>query len=371
MIIKDFKEILERFPEESKKPIKNNELAYKMRNDFTQDFEDFVFGLASNSDKYSVKISPGMGRWTNRPWAGIKNSDATNTFQEGLYLIYIFNLDKNGFYLSLDQGNDTPIKFQRNISNYLINIVKNNLSTPLGFISDKTKLYESTILSKFYNIDEVTIDELQNDLKSLMEIYEYLIPYYNEYCDENNIYSSESYGESGIGDEDVQIVKYWLISPGEGARLWDEFYNNGIVGIGMSGTGDLSKYSSKDELKFKFQEIFNDKSSHMHDVHASWQFVHEMKIGDIIYAKQGMGKIIGRGIIKSDYEYNLDGSYHNIRKVQWTNKGDWPYESSKLPMKTLTDITNDTQMLNNIKELITESGDVIVDPPEDPTQNIL
>ena len=86
---------------------------------------------------------------------------------------------------------------------------------------------DELILSKFYNIDEVTLDELQNDLKSLMEIYEYLIPYCNDYCGENNIYSS---GDSGIGDDDVQIVKSWLISPGEGARLWDEFYNNGIVG---------------------------------------------------------------------------------------------------------------------------------------------
>ena len=227
---------------------------------------------------------------------------------------------------------------------------------------------DELILSKFYNIDEVTLDELQNDLKSLMEIYEYLIPYCNDYCGENNIYSS---GDSGIGDDDVQIVKSWLISPGEGARLWDEFYNNGIVGIGMSGTGDLSKYSSKDELKFKFQEIFNDKSSHMHDVHASWQFVHDMKIGDIIYVKQGMGKIIGRGIIKSDYQYDLNGSYHNIRKVQWTNKGDWPYESSKLPMKTLTDITNDTEMLNNIKELIAEEGDMVDSPEESYTQYTL
>ena len=42
-----------------------------------------------------------MGTWVSRPWVGIKNSDATTTIQEGLYLIYIF-IDKNGFYLSLD-----------------------------------------------------------------------------------------------------------------------------------------------------------------------------------------------------------------------------------------------------------------------------
>ena len=97
MILDDFKEILERFPIESKKPIKNNELANKMRNEFRMDFEDFVLDLTFDKSKYSVKISPGMGTWVSRPWAGIKNSDATTTFQEGLYLIYIFNIDKNGF----------------------------------------------------------------------------------------------------------------------------------------------------------------------------------------------------------------------------------------------------------------------------------
>ena len=43
MIIDDFKEIMERFPIESKKPIKNNKLVNKMRNEFKKDFEYFVF----------------------------------------------------------------------------------------------------------------------------------------------------------------------------------------------------------------------------------------------------------------------------------------------------------------------------------------
>ncbi|MBR0270829.1 MAG: AAA family ATPase [Methanobrevibacter sp.] len=174
----------------------------------------------------------------------------------------------------------------------------------------------------------------------------------------DKFFKNNSDDDEGIGDSDVKTVKYWLISPGESARLWNEFYNEGIIGIGMSGTGDLSKYNNKEEIKLKFQDIFNDKSSHMHDVHASWQFVHEMQIGDIVFAKQGMGKIIGRGIIESDYEYDTTRSYHNIRKVKWTNKGDWVYDYGKLPMKTLTDITNYYEMLNNIKELIGEEGNV-------------
>ena len=37
--------------------------------------------------------------------------------------------------------------------------------------------------------------------------------------------------EDGMGDNDVKTTKYWLISAGEGSKLWDEFYNEGIIGI--------------------------------------------------------------------------------------------------------------------------------------------
>ena len=36
------------------------------------------------------------------------------------------------------------------------------------------------------------------------------------------------------------------------------------MGIGFDGTGDLSQYKTKDDLKLKFQEIYNDNSSHRH-----------------------------------------------------------------------------------------------------------
>ena len=360
MILDDFKEILERFPIESKKRYKNNELANKMRNEFTKDFEDFVFNLTLNKEKYSVKISPGMGTWTLRPWAGIKNSDATNTFQEGLYLIFIFDFDKNGYYLSLDQGNyKTSSKIRKNISNFLIDILlDSNFFIPSGFVYDETKLYEDTIISKFYEVDKVTINELKMDLKYLIEIYEYLIPFYLNYTEKNENKSLKENLDTGIGDSDVKTIRYWLISPGSGAAFWDEFYENGIMEIGFTGTGDLSKYQSKEEIKLKFQEINNDNNEYTMNVHACWQFVNDIQIGDVVFAKKGMGEILGRGIVESDYYYDTSKSMHNIRKIRWTHKGNWDYEHGKLPMKTLTDITNYKEMVNNIKDLFVDEEEI-------------
>ena len=169
--------------------------------------------------------------------------------------------------------------------------------------------------------------------------------------------------EDGLGDNDVETIRYWLCSPGSGASFWDEFYNQGIMAIGFTGTDDLTKYSSKDEIRQALQEIHNDESSHMNDVHALWQFSHEMEVGDVIFAKYGNNEIIGRGTVESEYFYDeTRDSYKHVRKVNWTHKGHWKIDDN-LPTKTLTDITNYQEFTNNIKELFkNEIGDV--DPDE-------
>ena len=135
------------------------------------------------------------------------------------------------------------------------------------------------------------------------------------------------------------------------------------MGIGFDGTGDLSQYDSKEELKLKFQEMYNDSSSHKNNVHACWQFVHDIQIGDVVFAKNGMSEIIGRGIVEGDYEYDTTRPYHKIRKVKWTHKGHWE-PKDKLPMKTLTDITIYTEFVNGIKELFVSEEDDEEEIPE-------
>ena len=226
--------------------------------------------------------------------------------------------------------------------------------------------------------DEIFPDELKNEIKSLKSPPK--AEQYLHICDEvlsilrntdkfNNFpelshgayvskfESPDDESDEGMGDNDVRTTHYWLISPGQNAYLWDEFYNNSEMGIGFDGTGDISQYSSKNELKQKFQEIYNDKSSHRNDVNACWQFVHDMQIGDVIFAKRGMGEIIGRGVVESDYKYDMTKPYHKLRKVNWTHKGNWDYDFGKLPMKTLTDITNYQEMIENIKDFFDDGND--------------
>lgn len=100
--------------------------------------------------------------------------------------------------------------------------------------------------------------------------------------------------------------------------------------------GDLKTFDSKDAMKSKMKETFDASLSYKNAAHATWQFVNDMKIGDIVFVKKGMHQLVGRGVVSSDYEYDADRNdkYGNIRKVNWTHKGEWPHPGQAV-MKTL------------------------------------
>ncbi len=259
-----------------------------------------------------------------------------------------------------------------------------NVTMALNWIRPFTFINLDQTNRNFLSGDEIFSDDFKEEIKSLKNPPE--AEQYLHICEEckSEINNNENYsnfpklshgayiskvthsGEDpgdGIGDSDVRQTHYWLISPGQGAKFWEQFYENGEMGIGFDGTGDLNQYKTKNEIKLKFQEMYGDNSSHKNNVHACWQFVHDVEIGDVIFVKNGMTEIIGRGIVESDYIYDEAKPYHKIRKVNWTHEGNWDYEHGKLPMKTLTDITDYQEMVDNIKELfvIDDGGD---DGPE-------
>ena len=133
--------------------------------------------------------------------------------------------------------------------------------------------------------------------------------------------------------------QYWLYAPGENAYLWDEFYELGIMGLGWDEIGDLSQYTSKDEIKKALVDAYGGTGSKKNDVSANDDFIKKINIGDIIIAKKGRGELIGYGIVTSDYIYDEKRTeYQCIRRVDWKLKGNWKVDFN-LVLKTLTDIT--------------------------------
>jgi len=156
--------------------------------------------------------------------------------------------------------------------------------------------------------------------------------------------------KSGRSFDDIQ---YWLYSPGEGASIWDRCCAEGIIAIGWDEIGDLRGYSSKAEMKEAMKAVYDPSNSFRNDVHATWQFINEMKPGDIVFAKRGLHVIIGCGIVKSDYEfaYNRWDYYNNIREIEWLQKGEWPHPG-RTAMKTLTNITPYKDYVEELKGII-------------------
>ena len=152
--------------------------------------------------------------------------------------------------------------------------------------------------------------------------------------------------------EDAAAVRYWLYAAGEGSVNWETDYADGIMAIGWSEMGDLMSYSSKAEIRSRMQEIFGGSNSYKNQVLAIWQFANELKPGDVVFVKKGMRQILGRGVVEGEYVYEpARGPFCNIRKVRWTDKGEWERTEQSV-MKTLTDITQYTDLVKKLQSLI-------------------
>ena len=316
-ILNDFKEILDNFKIESKKPFKGNEFAAKMRNEIAEDFENFISSLISDNEKYHSKISPGMMDWSKVPWAGFYHKEVTDTFQTGFYLIYLFESDGTGFTLSLGQGVNDSNKLLTQRGDYLNRIIEEHpLDVPDGFKKDDD--IPERIISKFYNKEDLNTNELVEDLMGMIKIYEYLIPYYTDFR------AAEEPSKKDLRPKDSGR-KIWRIAPGNADvynYAWEEFKKDSYVGIGF-------KYEEPEVDYTQFKNKYSmDKYLDKYDIKAPsklmlWKFVNWVKKGDIVIVNKGRSKFAGIGVINGSFipstenekrnEYDLN----NVYPVKW------------------------------------------------------
>lgn len=172
-------------------------------------------------------------------------------------------------------------------------------------------------------------------------------------------YAEFSYGaylqNDGASKRDVpkpDSIKYWTYSPGENASKWGQCTSEGIMCIGWDDVGDLNYYTSRDEMQEAIKVFYPSDGSAKNDSLAVWQFLKEMKPGDVVFAKKGLSKIIGRGIVESDYVFDdARSEFKHIRKVKWTDIGEWHIDD-RPAMKTLTDITRYKDFVATLNRLI-------------------
>ena len=234
---------------------------------------------------------------------------------------------------------------------------------PSSLVETLPKIDAKIAASKYFDIVEKLRNYLQSDaseLKDFMELSSEAWRYSEQVNEEKRQEKAQTKREAkgaAMADEDVETTHYWIYSPGEGAGIWDECCEKGIMAIGWDEIGDLQQYSSKTEMKQAMKEHIDPEKPYTMAAHATWQFAHEMKPGDIVFAKKGRSTVIGRGVVMSDYEFDDSRDDNkNVRKVNWTHKGEWPHPG-QAAMKTLTDITSYTDYVEKLKALF-ESDEV-------------
>lgn len=164
---------------------------------------------------------------------------------------------------------------------------------------------------------------------------------FDEYVElnEDEIYERVK-GLITILEEPRENTLYWLYSPGPDADKWQEFLKKGIMAISWDEIGDLSDYSSRDEIKIALESAYGVDGSKKNDVSANDDFLNKMQVGDVVIAKKGIHELLGYGIVGSEYIFDESRQdYRKTRKVEWLEKGNWKVDFN-LVRKTLTDITS-------------------------------
>ncbi len=235
---------------------------------------------------------------------------------------------------------------------------------PLDVVDSLPRIEQKIPADKYFKIAEklqVYLQSERSGLKDFKELSFEAWTYSEQVNQEERTVKVQSQRDdkgSALADEDVDTVHYWIYSPGVSAYKWEEFYKDGIIAIGWGEIGNLQSFSTKEEMNIKMKEVINPNRSFNNTALATWQFVNEMKPGEIVFAKKGMHQIIGRGIVKSDYFFddNVEDEFKNIRQITWTAQGEWKTPGRKV-MKTLTDITAYTDYVEKLNALFETEDD--------------
>lgn len=176
-------------------------------------------------------------------------------------------------------------------------------------------------------------------------------------------FMSRFYGQPKTESKMPKSVHTWIYSPGENAFLWPECTEKGTMYLGWDEIGDFSQYETREDMREQMREEYGPDKSYMNDSLATWEFINEIQVGDIIFAKKGRTCIIGRGVVTGEYQYDdTRDDYCSFRTVKWDHIGEWTTEEYSA-LKTLTQITQYTDYVARLNALV--DGEIV---PEEQCQ---
>jgi 5-methylcytosine-specific restriction protein B len=154
--------------------------------------------------------------------------------------------------------------------------------------------------------------------------------------------------------------RVWIIGAGPQARYWKDWHRDGYIALGWD-IGDASAMATKHAVREALQDSGNDGG--MNDVHAMFQFAHEMRVGDRVFVKQGRSRLMGCGVITSGYRFEEKEEYPHRRSVTWTSGEAKDAPANSMPNKTLTLLAPYRANYQDLVQLYPLTSGTVTPPP--------
>jgi 5-methylcytosine-specific restriction protein B len=115
---------------------------------------------------------------------------------------------------------------------------------------------------------------------------------------------------------------------------------------------DLAAFPDQEVIAQKMKEVYEREGNPTNDARACYEFAHVMRPGDLVFAKRGRSRIVGYGTILGDYRFDPErDNYQHVRRIRWEGRDDLEIDRS-LAMKTLTDITDEPDLVQKLRGLV-------------------
>jgi hypothetical protein len=198
-------------------------------------------------------------------------------------------------------------------------------------------------------LDVPVPNALERRYQAVRDAWQQLIEWYPDF---DNFFRADSLSQFLIGEKSGKPwaeklrgsggeKRYWIYAPGEGAKHWDDFRRDGLMGIGWDIIKeDLSVYTTEKELREKYDEWYEDRAGDK-DFRMLCNFVQKVREGDGVFVKRGIKELVGYGEVSSGYFYQAERpEYRHLRRANWLTTGEWqiPEDWKGLPRKTLTEL---------------------------------
>lgn len=268
----------------------------------------FELNQMLNRKEFYIKGSMGQGNKTQYPWVAIMNRNITTTTQKGLYIVYLFKKDMSGFYITLAQGitnfenlyKSKKYEYATKVANYFKTQIDNTSFTSSDIVLGDGKHdlgygYErTTIISKYYQSNNVTNEVLTADLIELVQIYDFIVSHMDTASYDQII-------KNVIADEDSNVI-----SAEEAIEKIKQTVDpDDEIPFGFVRT--ITEVIPKIDRTNKFKRITNPKISKIDYLKKSAKDIRNGLIGEelvISYEIEKLGKL---------------GLYDYIGKIKWTS----------------------------------------------------